>query len=303
MNKRVIIDNIETDYLIYDDGRLFSLKTNKFLKGDTSSGYVRYLLCLENKRVRVPAHTLVARAFISNPNNLPIVDHKDNNKLNNNVNNLTWISYSDNVKKERRSKHPKIIINFNNEELLNEEWRQFRDTKYSFSSLGRMRNDKTNIIIHGHVNPVLIYIRDTIYLNNGVTLTLPRHRMVYEAFHPNEKLNIINHKDGDRTNNRLNNLENISASENLQKAYIETKTRRVRHCCCEKNGIKLAFWSISDAAAILKINESQIRQAMNRNGHTHNYKCYEITEEEYSQIVKSSETIEKVTNEKNISEN
>ena len=34
MYKKIIIEEIETDYLIYDDGRVYSLKTNRFLNGD-----------------------------------------------------------------------------------------------------------------------------------------------------------------------------------------------------------------------------------------------------------------------------
>jgi hypothetical protein len=35
-------------------------------------------------------HRLVAVAFIPNPDNLPIINHKDENKLNNNADNLEW---------------------------------------------------------------------------------------------------------------------------------------------------------------------------------------------------------------------
>jgi hypothetical protein len=38
------------------------------------------------------AHRLVAEAFIPNPNNLEIINHKDGNKLNNNIDNLEWVS-------------------------------------------------------------------------------------------------------------------------------------------------------------------------------------------------------------------
>lgn len=37
---------------------------------------------------------MVAETYIDNPNNYPIINHKDNNRSNNNVNNLEWCSYS-----------------------------------------------------------------------------------------------------------------------------------------------------------------------------------------------------------------
>ena len=44
----------------------------------------------------VPVHLLVARNFLPNTNNLPTVNHIDGNKLNNNVTNLEWVTYSEN---------------------------------------------------------------------------------------------------------------------------------------------------------------------------------------------------------------
>ena len=56
---------------------------------------------------QVSVHRLVAEAFISNPNNYPLVMHKDNNTENNNVDNLMWGTYSMNAKqcvKDKRHK-------------------------------------------------------------------------------------------------------------------------------------------------------------------------------------------------------
>ncbi len=50
------------------------------------------------QRITKRVHKLVAEAFIPNPNNLPIVMHKDNNKKNNNVNNLKWGTIQENTK-------------------------------------------------------------------------------------------------------------------------------------------------------------------------------------------------------------
>lgn len=51
-------------------------------------------------------HRLVAEAYIPNPNNLPQVDHIDNNPYNNNVENLRWVSAKENVNKSYSTMSP-----------------------------------------------------------------------------------------------------------------------------------------------------------------------------------------------------
>ena len=53
-------------------------------------GYYRIGLTKNFKRIHYSVHRLVAKAFIPNPENKPQVNHKDENKINNNVNNLEW---------------------------------------------------------------------------------------------------------------------------------------------------------------------------------------------------------------------
>ena len=61
------------------------------LKGSTSKyGYKQVILTKNNKCELKLVHRLVAQAFIPNPNNLPQVNHIDENKHNNCVNNLEW---------------------------------------------------------------------------------------------------------------------------------------------------------------------------------------------------------------------
>ena len=91
----VICKHIENfpHYLIYNDGRVYSIKSGKFLKIHFDScGYKHVTLYRGTKRSRktYKVHRLVANAFIPNPNNYLEINHKDENKSNNNVWNLEW---------------------------------------------------------------------------------------------------------------------------------------------------------------------------------------------------------------------
>lgn len=82
-------------YFINEEGKIFSTKqkTLKQLKTRVNSrGYEEIKIQRNNYKV----HRLVAIAYISNPENLPQVNHIDGNKLNNDVSNLEWATNSDN---------------------------------------------------------------------------------------------------------------------------------------------------------------------------------------------------------------
>lgn len=59
-----------------------------------NNGYFTVTLYKNKKDTIYYIHKLVAQAFIPNPDNLPCVNHKDENKTNNNVDNLEWCSYN-----------------------------------------------------------------------------------------------------------------------------------------------------------------------------------------------------------------
>ena len=83
------------DYSVSNYGRVYSKRRDKFLKLCVNSS--NYKKCvLKGKNLYV--HRLVAQAFLENPNNLEEVNHKDGNKWNNNVDNLEWVSKSENAK-------------------------------------------------------------------------------------------------------------------------------------------------------------------------------------------------------------
>lgn len=61
-------------------------------------GYYEYGFCVDKIKSSEFIHRLVAKTFIPNPDNLPVVNHKNGNKFNNHVSNLEWCTYSHNSK-------------------------------------------------------------------------------------------------------------------------------------------------------------------------------------------------------------
>ena len=102
---RYYIDSIGRHY--FKKGQPIKLE----YQTDEKYGYTQVMVALRsNKKMhRLIVARLVAKTFIPNPNNLPQVNHKDENSLNNHVDNLEWctckynINYSDLI--ERRSKN------------------------------------------------------------------------------------------------------------------------------------------------------------------------------------------------------
>lgn len=93
------IKNYEGLYQISNFGNVKSLITNKILKPSIDRyGYTRFSATRDKKQKTLRIHRLVGECFISNPNNLPQLNHIDGNKLNNNYLNLEWCSDSDNKK-------------------------------------------------------------------------------------------------------------------------------------------------------------------------------------------------------------
>lgn len=106
-----VIEGHNNMYSIGDDGTVINNKTGKKLKAVKSgSGYYHITLCYGRKE-NVLIHRLVAKAYISNPDNLPIVNHKDENKGNNSANNLEWCTqkYNANYGKGAMVKNSPII--------------------------------------------------------------------------------------------------------------------------------------------------------------------------------------------------
>lgn len=92
------------NYKVSNRGRVMNLKTGSVLKNIIDTyGYAKVGLCKGNEKLKqIKVHRLVATAFIPNPDNLPQVNHIDEDKRNNDVSNLEWCTASQN---QRHSIH------------------------------------------------------------------------------------------------------------------------------------------------------------------------------------------------------
>lgn len=109
-----VIDGFDR-YEVSSNGRVKSLYDNFGRRRDRiltlnhqKTGYYTVTLCKDGKKQVSYVHRLVAETFILNPNDYPVVNHKDEIKTNNNVDNLEWCTakYNSNygTSRERLSK-------------------------------------------------------------------------------------------------------------------------------------------------------------------------------------------------------
>ena len=141
------------NYYIDEDGNIYDknkkLMTSKWID---NTGYYQIVLRKDGKRKYLRIHRLVALQFIPNPDGLPQVNHKDGNKLNNNIDNLEWTTNSENTKhgydnELYHSKKRKIMVKAINK--LNGEEKIFSSIRECSKELGL--NRKTiSAILYGY---------------------------------------------------------------------------------------------------------------------------------------------------------
>ncbi len=128
---------------------------------------------------------------------------------------------------------------------------------YSISNLGNIKNNKTGRILKTYTKP-----------DGYVQVQLGRkstpqyvHRLVAMAFIPNvDNKPQVNHIDGDRGNNKADNLEWVTAQENSlaygYNARIENRKKKIK--ATNINGDIIVFNSRIETALYFKCNKSQI---------------------------------------------
>lgn len=96
-------------YLVSTTGEVRNKKTGRLMMGSKQNGY-RFLCLYINKdtpKMNRLVHRMVAQTFLDNPDNKPVVNHKDTNIWNNCVDNLEWVTYKENMNTEETIKNLK----------------------------------------------------------------------------------------------------------------------------------------------------------------------------------------------------
>lgn len=84
-------------YGITSCGKVWSYKSQRFLTPcDAGYGYMVVCLRKDGKQTNKRLHRLVAEAYLPNPNGLTDINHKDENKTHNYLNNLEWLNHKEN---------------------------------------------------------------------------------------------------------------------------------------------------------------------------------------------------------------
>ena len=122
------IPGYEGIYGITSCGKIWSYKNKMFLKPADKDGYLRVNLYKDGKMKSCFVHRLVAEAYIPNPENLPQINHRDENKTNNCLQNLEWCDAKYNINYgTRNDKTKKPILQYTLDGEFIREWSSATD--------------------------------------------------------------------------------------------------------------------------------------------------------------------------------
>ena len=255
----------------------------------------------EGKSICKLMHLLVAEYFIGKKAKNKIVHHKDANRLNNNVSNLAYISQKENCKnvKGKSGNKSRSVVQYDLSGNFVKKWDRIKDIPYGRSNIisvcnGRLKQAYSYIwkyfeekiageqwnrtifnskaIEVSNMGRVKLHSGKITYgsvIENGYNIvniggkSIFVHRLVLSSFRKIKgwKKYTVNHKDYDKTNNKLNNLEWMTQKDNNSHSWKKKRKNNVRKCevvRIDKNGNKKIYKSMEEASARNSISKGNI---------------------------------------------
>ena len=265
--KRIQIEGQDTQYLVRDDGSIWSEKRQRVLKGTIKRNeYQTVYLTHNGKQYNFMVHRLVAEAFCPNPNNYTIVHHKDNNSLNNCADNLEWVTTLENNQVINRKQMKQRQASERAD--LTQNWKVLpMDPQYGITDEGYIITIKTGRMSIGNDRNGYkrFKIGEHIY---------SIHRLVYEAFIGEIPEGMkVDHIDGNRSNNKVSNLRLVTQSDNMKAAMANGHSGQIPVLQFDKQGNFIQeFPTIQAAANAVGRTHAAIRTAILRDGTSGGYK-------------------------------
>lgn len=207
------------------------------------SGHLSVTLCKDKKDVTFGVHRLVAMAFVDGYQPGLVVNHKDENPMNNHYDNLEWVTREENndygTRNERIRATSRIPLHLrkNNDPrrkdkirpLKGEDWRVVDGWhgRYKVSNLGRV-----SYLLQGHERLMCqttnwAGYKMVSFCENGKRQQIRVHRLVAMAFVEGYQTGlVVNHIDENKSNNRWDNLEWVT--DDYNRNYGSVRERQIR---------------------------------------------------------------------------
>lgn len=280
------------EYLINKNGDIFSIKRNKLIKKhiETSTGNLRVVLRINEKQITYFAARLVAQVFLPKILGKPLVGYKDNNSNNIKLNNLYWTStdeqqkiFWENKQKQNLKYFPLPLITKENNGIYPNAIKciikpgfyyiPFENTHVVLNKQGCLFN-----LLTDKEHPVRFSKKGYLVTSLGISpnyKTYQVHRLIALLFiekpsrHLDKTFNElqVNHIDGNKRNNSLDNLEWVTNEENMEharKLELFSKSKPVLTRNINTNEIN-RYKSISECSRFFKIHNSKLFTHLNSN--------------------------------------